>query len=217
MNNIDKARKILRDTSIPWLELDIPFNVDLWKQQALEAEPFYQDYRESESQGWSSCCLHGLAVDKPYTADTYGESEYFSPYVYTDLAYRTPAITDFWKYQFPAERYTRIRFMKVAAGGSIDWHNDGTIPAELDPLQCILPINLAIIHPANCTMELEGHGAVPWSEGKMFLVNISKNHAVFNHSSKDRVHMIANVILGNRQEEFCNMLVRCYNKQYGKI
>jgi hypothetical protein len=26
--------------------------------------------------------------------------------------------------------------------------------------------------------------------------------------------MIANVILGNRTKEFCDMLVRCYNKQY---
>ena len=217
MNNIDLARKILRNTDIPWLELGIPFNVDLWKQQALEAEPFYQEYRDSESQGWSSCCLHGLGVDKTYTADNYGHNEYNAPYTYTDLAYRTPAITDFWKCQFPAERYTRIRFMKVSAGGSIAWHNDGTIPEDIDPLQSILPINLAIRHPANCSMEIEGHGAVPWEEGKVFLINISKNHAVFNHSSKDRVHMIANVVLGNRTKEFCDMLVRCYTEQYGKI
>ena len=49
------------------------------------------------------------------------------------------------------------------------------------------------------------------------MINISKEHAVYNNSSKPRIHMIANVILGNRTKEFCNMLVRCYTEQYGKI
>jgi hypothetical protein len=217
MDIVDQARQILRKKDIPWLELDIDFNVDVWKQQALEAESYYNEYRESSSAGWNSCCLHGLGVDKTYTADNYGLDEYKAPYQYTDLAYRTPIITDFWRNRFPSERYTRIRFMKVSAGGYIDWHNDGEIPKEIDPLQCILPINVAVAHPANCTMEIEGHGAVPWQEGKVMLVNISKNHAVFNRSSKDRVHMIANLILGNRTEEFCDLLVRSYNKQYGQI
>jgi hypothetical protein len=58
---------------------------------------------------------------------------------------------------------------------------------------------------------------VPWEEGKIFMLNISKNHAVVNHSSKPRIHMIANIILGDRKKEFAEMLVRCYTKQYGQI
>jgi hypothetical protein len=216
MDSIEKARRILR-SGIPWLELDIPFNADVWKQQALEADLFYQEYRETGSDKWSSCCLHGLGVDKIYTADNYGHDEYHAPYSYTDLAYKCPVITDFWKHQFPAERYTRIRFMKIGPWGKIDWHNDGDIPPNIDPLDSILPINLAINHPVNCEMEIDGHGVVPWSDGKIIMLNISKNHAVFNRSSKPRVHMIANIILGNRKQEFCDMLIRCYNKQYGQI
>lgn len=215
MDNLDKARKILR-SGIPWLELDVEFNVDVWKQQALEAEPYYQEYRDSYGDKWSSCCLHGLGVDKTYTADTYGYNEYHAPYSYTDLAYKCPVITDFWKNYFPAERYTRIRFMKLAAGGSINWHTDGKLPDDIDPLLSILPINLAIIHPNNCEMVV-GDKSVPWHEGKIMMINISERHAVFNRSSKDRIHMIANVILGNRTKEFCDMLVRCYNTQYGEI
>lgn len=213
MDSITRAREILR-SGIPWLELDIPFDIDVWKQQVLEAEAHYQEYRESNSKNWSSCCLHGLSIDKTYTADTYGYNEYQAPYQYTELAYRCPVITDFWKHTFPAQRYTRIRFMKVGPGGMIDWHNDGSIPDNVDPLQSILPINVAVIHPRSCEMEIEGHGVVPWQEGKIMMLNISKNHAVFNRSSKDRVHMIANIIVGDRIEEFCDMLVRCYNKQY---
>jgi hypothetical protein len=216
MDSIEQARKILT-SGIPWLELDLEFPVDAWKQQALEATPYYQEYRDSDSKGWASCCLHGLDVDKIYTADNYGYDEYSAPYQYTNLAYKVPLITDFWKNQFPVERYSRIRFMRIAPGGSINWHNDGSLPDGIDPLESILPINLAVIHPRNCEMEIEGHGVVPWSEGKIIMLNISKNHAVFNRSSKDRIHMIANVILGNKKKEFAEMLVRCYNKQYGQI
>ena len=216
MDSIERARKILT-SGIPWLELDLEFPVDAWKQQALEATPYYQEYRDSDSKGWASCCLHGLDVDKIYTADNYGYDEYSAPYQYTNLAYKVPLITDFWKNQFPVERYSRIRFMRIAPGGSINWHNDGQLPAGIDPLVSILPINVAVIHPTNCEMEIEGHGVVPWTEGKIIMLNISKNHAVFNRSAKDRIHMIANVILGNRTKEFCEMLVRCYNKQYGQI
>lgn len=215
MDNLDQAREILR-SGIPYLELDLPFDADTWKQQALEAEPYYQEYRESYSEGWSSCCLHGLGTDKIYTADVYGHNEYHAPYQYTDLAYKCPVITDFWKNQFPVERYTRIRFMKLSPWSKIDWHSDGSIPEDIDPLSSILPINLAISHPMNCEMKVEDK-FVPWSEGKIIMINISKEHAVFNRSSKPRIHMIANVILGNRVNEFCDMLVRCYNKQYGRI
>lgn len=217
MDVIEKARNILLDTTIPWLELDLDFNNDLWKQQVLEVEEYYTDYRASNSDKWKSCCLHGLGIDKTYTADSYGYDEYHAPYTYTDLAYKTPVIADFWKHQFPAERYTRIRFMKIEPWGMIDWHNDGKLPEGVDPLDVILPINVAITQPANCEMEMEGHGVVPFKEGNSFLLNISNNHAVFNRSSKPRVHMIANIILGNRKKEFCEMIVRCYNKQYGQV
>lgn len=215
MDNLEIARKILR-SGISYLELDINFNADVWKQQALEAEPYYKEYREGYSDGWSACCLHGLDVDKILTADNYGYNEYDAPYHYTDLAYKCPAITDFWKNYFPTERYTRIRFMKLNPWSSINYHTDGEIPKDIDPLLSILPINLAIWHPVNCEMKIE-EKIVPWKDGKIFMINISKRHAVFNRSSENRIHMIANVILGNRTKEFCDMIVRCYNKQYGKI
>jgi hypothetical protein len=216
MDSIVQARKILRNTNLSWLELDLDFSLDVWKSESVSAEQHYQEYRDSDSRGWASCCLHGLDIDKIYTADKYNLDEYTAPYRYTELADKCPSITNFWKNQFPAERYTRIRFMKVGADGYIDWHNDGVLPPNIDPLQSILPINLAIVHPKECEMKID-NDTVPWKEGKIIMINISKQHAVFNRSSQDRIHMIANVILGNRTEEFCNMLVRCYNKQYGEI
>jgi hypothetical protein len=216
MDNLSLARKILNNKSLLWLELDITFPLKQWQEEAKLAESYYQEYRDSDSRGWSSCCLHGLGVDKIYTADNYGYHEYSAPYSYTELSEKCPTITNFWKNHFPAERYTRIRFMKLAPQGQIDWHNDGSIPSDIDPLESILPINLAIVHPDECGMMIEDK-LVPWKEGKIFLINISKQHMVFNNSQMPRIHMIANIVLGNQTKNFCDMLVRCYNSQYGQV
>jgi hypothetical protein len=214
MNTLDQARSILTNNDLHWVELDLNFDVATWKQESQSVDLHYQEYRESESTGWASCCLHGLDYDKPYVANHYGYDEYTAPYKFTSLAKGAPTITDFWKNQFPAEKYTRLRFMKVAPGGRIGWHNDGQLPEGMDPLDAILPINVAITHPSNCTMQIENK-IVPWEDGKSFLLNIRKDHAVVNHSSKSRIHMIANVIVGNRKVDFAEMIVRCYKKQYG--
>lgn len=215
MDSITQAREILKNTDIPWLELDISFDVAKWKYEAETVSSYYQEYRDGESKGWSSCSLHGLGVDKTQTADCYGYNEYNAPYKYTMLSKLCPTITNFWKNIFPSESYTRIRFMKLASKGIIQWHNDGAIPEGFDPLLSILPINLAIIHPKDCIMEIEGHGIVPWEEGKIFLVNVSKNHQLFNNSNVDRIHMIANLLLGSNTKEFCDLLVRSYKTHYG--
>jgi hypothetical protein len=213
MDSINQTREILKK-DLKWLELDIDIPVSDWKTEISSAENYYQEYRDTESKGWSSCCLHGLAADKIYTADNYGLNEYDAPYNYTELSKHCPLITNFWKNVFPAERYTRIRFMKLESRGFIDWHDDGTIPPGFDPLMSILPINVAITHPEHCNMMVEDQ-TVPWKEGKLFLINISKKHKVVNNSNFTRVHMIANVILGNRVNDFCELLVRSYNKQHG--
>jgi len=214
MDILTEARNILRNIDIPWLELDLMIDIDAWKTESKFAESFYQEYRESYGTGWESCCLHGLETHKTYTADNYGYDEFTAPYKYTELSNLTPTITNFWKNIFPAERYTRIRFMKLTPQGKINWHNDGSIPEYIDPVDSILPINIAVVHPNNCDMHIKDNGIVPWTEGKIMMINISKPHAFYNHSDENRIHMIANIILGKKKLEFCEMLVRSYKKYY---
>lgn len=201
---------ILSSADIGWIELDINIDINKWQEEAQHATDYYQEYRDDDSKGWSSCCLHGLATDAPYTADNYGYNELTAPYKYTELSTKCPTITKFWKSIFPHNAYTRIRFMKLNAGGYISVHNDGSAKR---PIAGILPINIAIIHPEDNEMVIEGKGVVPWKEGKVMLINISKNHAVFNMSKFTRVHMIANLVVENNTE-FYNLIVRSYNKQY---
>jgi len=205
----EQAKWIMQQTHIGWLELNLTHPIEV---QDIE----YYGHRGHETHtGWSSCCLHGLGVDKIATAPTYDHDEFTAPYEFTEIAEKFPSTVEFWK-KFPAERFTRIRFMKIEAGGSISVHNDGydDIPDDFDMLDGIIPINVAIVHPEQCDMVIEDSGIVPFAPSKVFLINVAKNHMVVNRSTHNRIHLIANIILGNKKDEFCKLLVESYEQHY---
>lgn len=208
----EQAEWILQQKHIGWIKLDIQFDVDLWKKQALEAEGNYHEYEGNDTRAWSSCCIHGLGTKKVFPADTYGFDEFSTPHSYTELAEKVPSVTNFWKNDFPHTRYSRIRFMKLGAGGYLGVHSDGDVPAQINRLDYIIPINLAISHPAGCDWIVEGCGTVPWNEGDVFLIDVSKNHCVINHSDETRLHMVAYVFLDGDKKDFSELLVRSYSK-----
>lgn len=119
MNIIEQATEILRKP-IGWIELDLDIDINCWKAEAEIAKPFLVPHREGGGHnGWRSCCIHGLAVDYTGTNMTAPLNDFH----WTELADLTPTITNFWK-SFPAERYARVRFMELAAGGWVAAHND---------------------------------------------------------------------------------------------
>ena len=194
---------------VPWIELDLTFNQPVWLEEGLKAAPYFVEHREGGGHsGWTSCCIHGLAIDKTGTDFTAP----LDAYHWTKLSELTPTIKTFWE-QFPFEHLLRIRFMSLEPGGHIALHNDN--PGEVESLlDEIIPINIAITHPDDCYMNLPKFGNVPFSTGKMFLVNITNDHMVVNKSNQRRLHIIGHGYVGKRKKEFCDMLVRCYNKQY---
>ena len=152
-------------------------------------------------------------MDLTEVAGQYGyDDELNAPYDWTPLTRNAPLATMFWK-QFPAEKYSRIRFMKLEAQGQIEWHDDHpghNLPEDL--CDYLIPINVAISNPALCYMELKDHGLVPWRNGKVYLINILKQHRVQNNSNADRIHMIAQAHIGNKREEFNELLDRSLKK-----
>jgi hypothetical protein len=210
MNIITQATEILRKP-IGWIELDVEFNLAKWKKEASIITEYLVNHREGDGHdGWRSCCLHGLGIDITGTRP----SEPIENYHWTSLVDLCPTITQFWK-SFPTEHFARLRFMELAGGGFIAPHCDapnGVKNTEFDMMDHIIPINIAINHPTECYMELANYGRVPWTEGKAFVVNITDTHSVVNTSSVPRMHMIAHCIVGNRKEEFSELIVRSYNK-----
>jgi len=207
---------LLNRSDFGWLELDINFDLQEWKNETKAAQ--FVDHRGSEHPGWNSSCIHGIDVDKTGAWTNYGYTrEEDVPYQWTSISQHTPSIKRFWE-QFPYERYRRIRFMELEPGGKISPHSDapGRLPGEqdLDMLEFGVPINVAIMHPEDCHMTLEGHGTVPFQEGKAFIINIRNVHSFVNNSSSNRIHLIAHGVPGNRKEEFVELIARSYRKQH---
>jgi hypothetical protein len=218
VTDYDIANWLLNKSDFGWLELDVEIPLDLWKQEARSAE--YVDHRGKDHPGWNSSCIHGIDVDKTGAWTNYGYTrEEDVPYQWTSISQHTPSIKRFWE-QFPYERYRRIRFMELEPGGKISPHSDapGRLPGEqdLDMLEFGVPINVAITHPEDCHMTLEGHGTVPFQEGKAFIINIRNVHSFVNNSNTNRIHLIAHGIPGKRKDEFVELIARSYRKQNEK-
>ena len=96
----------------------------------------------------------------------------------------------------------------------------GRLPGEdnFDALEFGVPINIAVIHPNDCYMVLEGHGIVPFKEGKAFIVNIRNFHSVINFSKQKRVHVIGHSYgYGEKLEQFADLVVRSYEKMSNNV
>ena len=215
----DQARWILSGNGYQWIELDTVFNVAAWQKEAKLAELYYVPHRdifsgEGTHSGWESCTLHGIDTDKTNVWQTYGYDKE-PKYQWTELGEACTDIKNFFEHAFPSEGYARVRFMKVQPKGWISVHNDYSPVIDMNNiLDMPLPINIALDHPKNCKMTLKDHGCVPFETGKMFMVNIFNDHSVVNWDTKPRIHMIAHLKLGNRKQEFCELLVRSYKKQH---
>lgn len=214
--DLEIADFILNKSDFGWLELDINIDLNVWKHEIpLDG---YVDHRGDQHPGWNSCCIHGIGVDKTGAWTNYGYTcEKDVPYHWTSLSTRTPCIKDFWTNVFPSDNYRRIRFMQLESQGCINSHSDmpGKLPGEsnFDALEFGVPINIALIHPDECYMTLEGYGVVPFKEGKAFIINIKNYHSVVNFSQTDRIHVIGHSYgYGAQKEKFANLVARSYFK-----
>ena len=218
LTSVEFTENFFRTSNDSWIRLDIDFDVDRARNEILEIDDFFVEHRDGENhQGWSSCCLHGIDIDKTLGWENYTDQEQNVKYSWTSLCDRVPYITDFWKNIFPVESYKRLRFMKLDAGGKISRHRDHS-PEQIqhyDIFRDGIAVNLAITNPVNCVMKFDS-GEVPWQPGSAFMLNVSHYHQVDNYSTKPRVHMIAHAVIGNKKQEFCDLLYRSYKKYHAQ-
>lgn len=213
VDNIEIAKWIFNQ-NIPFIDLDLTFNVSKWQKESCTAKNFYVPHRESQPhKGWKSCCLHGIDIDKTGVWQCYKNDE--PEYRWTSLANYTPNIKNFWL-NFPFEKYARIRFMNLESGGWINPHNDTPpdIGNNFDIVNNLIPVNIAIYHPDECFMTLKDFGTIPWTTGDIKIINIMNDHSVINFNSQSRIHLIAHGWVGNKIVEFSDLIVRSYKKQY---
>jgi hypothetical protein len=214
-DTIKFTEELFSSDKLAWLQLDVDVDIDSLVAEIPAIDPYFVPHRKCEEhKGWSSCCLHGMDIDKTEGWENYVASENEAEYRWTALSALAPNVTHFWKNIFPVESYYRVRFMKLDAGGYIAQHRDCRPPTleELSVFPDSIAINLAITQPQDCTMAFEDHGTVPWTPGSAIMLDVSKIHSVQNLSNVPRVHMIAHAVIGNRKQEFCDLIYRSYQK-----
>ena len=220
ITSIDKARWILNEANFGWIELDLTIDLLEWQTESYEASPYFVAHREENNTGWNSCCIHGIDIDKTGAWTNYGYTDESQvPYGWTELSDKTIMVKRFWQSEFPSDSYRRIRFMELEPLSAITPHSDmpGKLPGEagMDMLDFGVPINIAVIHPDNCYMVLEGYGVVPFKEGTVFIVNIRNYHSVINFSNTSRIHVIGHSYgYGKKLDAFAELVVRSYEKMY---
>lgn len=218
---LEQASWILNKSNFGWIELDLTVDTASWQLEALQADPYFVPHREDNNTGWNSCCIHGIDVGKTGAWTNYGYTdEKLVPYQWTELSHKALTIKNFWQNKFPADAYRRIRFMKLEPESAITPHSDmpGKLPGEdnFDALEFGVPVNIAVIHPADCHLVLKGYGIVPFKEGRAFIVNIRNYHSVINFSKQPRVHVIGHPFgYGSNKEQFAELVVRSYEKMRG--
>lgn len=199
MTTHQKFDWICFESKIPYLVLDIQ---GPWKEMYAEALALDHKFVTHRSDGnkWSSLCIHGSSSDQTQEANAYTDS---AAYHWTDVSTECPITTDYFKNSFPYESYGRLRFMKLAAGGTIPPHSDGAT-------NILHAINISLNNPTNCDFVVEDCGRLPFTDdGTVIAFNNSRVHAVTNASETDRYHIIVH---GTWNKSYTETVVTNYER-----
>lgn len=171
----------------PW----VPYDKDIDPvsvQLELDAiDHLFVEHRSNDNilsyghKGWSSIALHGLDWNKTESYEQYGfttEPEYH----WTSICSQIPYIANLIK-SIPFDRHKRVRIMKLAPGGYVMPHTDGTG-------RIFGPFNFALTQPESCEFVFEGRGIVPFKVGRGFMLDLGVRHCVYNNSDSNRYHVI---------------------------
>ncbi|NBO98991.1 MAG: hypothetical protein EBU90_02515 [Proteobacteria bacterium] len=198
---------------LPWIKLDLKVPYKEMYREAYALKSKFVEYRESNSKGWKSLCIHGLSSDQIYDYTSYPEykniDQNLVPYKWTEVSEACPVTTSFLKNSFFNAKFFRVRFMLLEPGGYILPHTDM-------PKKILAPINIALSNPQGCEFKMKGYGIVPFKPGNALMLDTSNEHIVYNNSNKPRIHLILHVnypVLSDKSKTcWASLLYRSYQK-----
>lgn len=170
----------------------LQLNIELpYKEMCAEAFALidkFSPHRGSEYKhtGWESLTIHGLGWDKHENYDVYGYKkgkDASNDMFWTEIADLCPITTCWLKEVFPCNKYGRVRFMLLRAGGQIAMHTDSRI-------KLIENINVALNNPIGCEWIWGDGEKLIMEPGGVYAMNIHYPHMLVNNSNEDRMHMI---------------------------
>lgn len=141
---------------------------------------------EYSHNGWESLTIHGLGWNKHESYDAYGYKkgkDASKDMFWTEIAGQCPITTKWLKEVFPCNRYGRVRFMMLRAGGSIALHSDSR-------MKLIENINVALNNPPGCKWIWGDGEELIMEPGGVYAMNLYYPHKLVNNSDEDRMHLI---------------------------
>jgi hypothetical protein len=184
-SGLTTAHDIRKHSGLPWLPVRLPFTMphETMLDEAKKLRECFVPHRtmKEANRGWASLCLHGLSSVHTGPHTRYGVTDLY--YKWTDICRFCPVTYQFFKNSFGYHRYHRVRFMLLEPGGYVLPHND----SEVDELDAI---NIALNNPVDCGFVMEDAGTVPFQDGSVMMLSLSRRHVVWNQSHEDRYHII---------------------------
>lgn len=145
------------------------------------------------ANGWYGLTIHGLGPDKLEGNKAYGvdSTDSYRWFFEEELSSTISFIKS-----LPYTNFMRIRYMIMKPRSYILPHTDYNH-------MWLSPLNLSITNPDGCRFAFAGYEDVPFKPGIGFLMNIGRQHMVYNDSDEERVHMI---IHGKLNSDFINSI-----------
>lgn len=167
-------------SGLGYLPLDIQIPWQVIQQEAHGAVNMMapQTITSHDSRGWTNLGLYSSLddeVDQYRSADT-GVHDWTS----AALALM-PETVRYFRDEWPHGEFYKIRLLGLAPGGVIGLHSDDCHGLD--------NFNLAIDHPIGCEFGVEGAGIVPFENGRAFMINVGRRHAVINPTGQLRLHI----------------------------
>jgi hypothetical protein len=171
-----------------YLKLDVPMPYTEMLAEAFALIDRFTPHRSGDygHDGWESLTLHGLGWDKHENWSDYGYKkgkDASNDMYWTEIADLCPITTKWLKEVFPSNKYGRVRFMLLRAGGNISMHKDSSI-------KLIENINVALNNPTGCKWVWGDGEELVMEQGGVYAMNLYYHHSVVNNSNEDRMHMI---------------------------
>lgn len=214
---IDDYSKIIYTSDIPALELDMEFPyLEIYKELKTLKSSMVEQLGNKE---WKGSALRGISDDKPRPYYEYGyKRERDVPYKWTSASEKCPITKRFILRNFDENLLYRIKFNLLKPQGRIHLHSDGISNAlgisDKTTDKDVIMLSLAVYWPQEVIFNLEKI-RVPFKSGKVFLLNFSKYHEVFNPTTEDRYYL---VISGRLSEsyDFRKLVIESYKKNKNK-
>ena len=159
-----------------YLKLDINISHEEMLAEAFDLIDEFTPHRSDDysHNGWESLTIHGLGAYKHENFCAYGYKngkEASNDYVWTEIADKCPATIKWLKEVFPCNKYGRVRFMLLRAGGKIDLHKDSSV-------KLIENINVALNNPEGCKWIWGDGEELIMEEGGTYAMNLYYEHSV---------------------------------------